>query len=157
MVKVLAQLVGAGHHLLLSDPLLQVVHLAVQPEQLQCIVQLGAALVCQVAQASVQFVHLADAHGDGLRLGMVLGDEGTGHLTQLAHRLAVVRHIGLQGLVLLHEVLGGELVLAPVLDHHVELLLAHPGLGLVGVEEELLDTLVDQEVLAPRLHQVLHK
>jgi hypothetical protein len=40
------------------DPLLQVVDLAVQHEQLERVVQLGAALGGEVAEAGVQFVDL---------------------------------------------------------------------------------------------------
>ena len=122
VLVVLAQLVRAGHHLALGDPLLEVVHLAVQHEQLEGVVQLGAALGAEVAQPGVQLVHLGEPGGDLLALRVAVGDELPGALSQLPHVVGEVVHGRLQGVVLLHQVLGGELVLAAVLHHHVKLL-----------------------------------
>ena len=54
---------------------------------------------------------LSDLHANGLAFGVAVGDELAGGFAELAHGLRVVVHGGLQGVVLLHQVLGGELVL----------------------------------------------
>ena len=58
VVVILAQFVRARDHFTLRNPLLQIVHLAVQLEQLQRVVQLCPPLASQVLQTRVEFVHL---------------------------------------------------------------------------------------------------
>lgn len=66
VLVVLAQLVGPCHHLPLGNPLLQVIHLAVELEQPVPLVQLAPPLLGQVLQARVELVHLGLAHADAL-------------------------------------------------------------------------------------------
>lgn len=69
MLVVLSQLMGSGHHLPLSDPLLQVVHLPVELEETETLVQLPSALLCQILQPGVQLIHLRLAHPNTLTAG----------------------------------------------------------------------------------------
>lgn len=69
VLVVLSQLVGSGHHLPLSDPLLQVVHLSVELEETETLVQLPPTLLRQILQPGVQLVHLRLTHADTLAAG----------------------------------------------------------------------------------------
>ena len=152
VLVILAELVRSGHHLSLGNPLLQVVNLTVEHEQL---VQLGSPLGGQVLQPGVELVHLTDPDVDGLTVWMLLGYQLPGRLPKLSDGGSKVLHRCLQYIVLLHQILSAEFVLTPVLDHHVKLLLAHPRLRLVGVIKELLDLLGRQQLLLPLVHELL--
>lgn len=70
-------------------------------------------------------------------------------LAELSNGLRVIVDGLLEDLVLLHEVLSRDLVLAAVLHHHVKFLLAHPRLRLIRIEQVLLRFLpLGQVVLA---------
>ena len=73
MLKVLAELRGAGHHLFLSDPVLELVHLAAQLVQPVLLLQAHPALLAQLLEGHVQAVHLrlppADLLAEGDRSG----------------------------------------------------------------------------------------
>lgn len=58
MLKVLSQLGGTSHHFPLSDPLLQLIHLAVELVEPVLLLQAALALLHQVLQRNVQAVHL---------------------------------------------------------------------------------------------------
>lgn len=58
VLVVLAQLVRSCHHFSLSDPLLQIVHLAVQLEKTEPLVQFSSPLLRKVLQSCVQLIHL---------------------------------------------------------------------------------------------------
>lgn len=66
VLVILPQLVGSCHHLPFRNPLLQVVHLAVQLEQPVSLVQLAPSLFSQILQARVQLIHFGLAHADTL-------------------------------------------------------------------------------------------
>merc|ERR1719471_613668 len=155
MLEVLAKLVRPCHDLPLSDPLLEIVHLSVQHEQLQGVIQLSSALGGKILQASIKLVDLTNPDIDGLTLRMFISNQLSGSLAKLADSGGKVLDGGFQNFMFLHQILCAKLVLASVLHHHVELLLAHPGLGLVGVVHELLDLLVDKQSLSSGVEQVL--
>lgn len=69
MLIVLSQLVGSSHHLPLSDPLLQVIHLSVKLEQTETLVQFSSALLRQILQSGVKLIHLRLTHPDTLAAG----------------------------------------------------------------------------------------
>merc|ERR1719397_2135165 len=145
---------GSGNNLPLGNPLLQVVHLPVQHEELQSVVRLCTSFSCQILEACIKFVHLSNPHGNCLLFGMFIGNKLSGCLSKLPDGFGVVIYSALQGAMLLHQILCAEFILSSVLDHHVELLLTHPRLSLVGVKEELLDPLVDEELLFPCLQHL---
>lgn len=75
MLVVLSQLVGPGHHLPLSDPLLQVINLPIQLEETQTLIQLPPTLLWQILQTGVQFIHLWLTHPDTLTEQRVKGEK----------------------------------------------------------------------------------
>ena len=74
-------------------------------------------------------------------VGMTLSNELSCCFAELSNVVAVVVNGSVEGIVFLHQILSRKFVLATIFDHHVQLLLGHPRLGLVGVEEELLGLL----------------
>ena len=64
MFVVLAQLVRPGHDFPLGNPLLQVVHLPAQHEELEGLVQSAAALHGEVPQTRIQLVNLRLSDAD---------------------------------------------------------------------------------------------
>ena len=68
---------------------------------------------------------------------MLLADKLPGSLPELTDSIGIVLDGLLQSIMFLHKILGRELILAAVFDHHVQLLFAHPGFCFARVEEEL--------------------
>lgn len=69
MLVVLSQLVGSGHHLPLSDPLLQVIHFSVELEETETLIQLPTTFLRQILQPGVQLIHLRLTHPNTLAAG----------------------------------------------------------------------------------------
>ena len=79
VLKVLAKLRGASHHLLLCDPVLELVHLATELVQPVLLLQAHPALLAQLLECHVQAVHLRLPPADLLAEGGQGGDrEGQG-------------------------------------------------------------------------------
>lgn len=65
---------------------------------------------------------------------MFISSKMSNSLSQLPDSVRVIIDRLLQYLMFLHEVLCRDLILSSVFYHHVQFLLAHPGLGFVRVE-----------------------
>lgn len=66
MLKILTQFRGAGDHLLLSDPLLQLIHLSVELVEPVLLLQAALSLLHQVLERHVQTVNLGLTSADVL-------------------------------------------------------------------------------------------